>query len=556
MSAQAMRCREVSRYLSPYADGELAEPLRERVAEHVAGCVSCRRELTRLQSASRLVAALPRSAPSPEVLDRVLAATARGAGEPVVRESLRKRHSRRTSSPAARGIHLLPRLARAARIPRAAHPSRAPYDSHGRMPIPARAAHARPAGLLPLLAASLVIALATFAFLRHPFAPQLAGQSSSPPASSVADVLRQTRTEMLAHGAQLAFTPVTPSFLPPGARFASAAVSPASAAVGQRYLDVVWSLNAPLTTLHVRQSPLALAARTDYTTGTPNAALAWQAGASPWRAGQYLPQPDRMAVGQDRKTFSISLDVGIQPVAGGARAEQARQAAVAVLRLVSLSLDAPYLFVQVTAPETSTSILHYIAHGASTAGPATWEAYVDAAHSRERLSVTGARGRPLYTDIIAGDTALRLSPADDTYRQMTTEAAGGLAALPTDVVTFFDGANSLLADGELWNLGLQKLGTRQVYALALVGAPHPTTVYVDAKTQRIVAARVDEAASARPGGASASSRLSPAGGCPSYSLIEYLDPAQAPAGIFDTPRLASYRPGAAIATVSCTASGS
>lgn len=552
MSAQPMRCREASRYLSPYADGELAEPLRERVAEHVAGCISCRRELTRLQSASRLVAALPRSAPSPEVLDRVLAATARTTGEPVVRESLRKRRHRRTPSPAARGIHFLPRLAHAAR---AAHSPRAPYDSHGRTPIPMRAVHARPAGLLPLLAASLVIALATFAFLRHPFAPQL-GQTSSLPAPSVESVLRQTRTEVLAHSAQLAFVPVTPSFLPPGARFSSAAVGPGTAAIGQRSLDVVWLLNAPLTTLHVRQSPLALAARTDYTMGTPNAALAWQAGASPWRAGQYLPQPDHMAVGQDRKTFSISLDIGIQPVAGGARAEQARQAAVAVLRLVSLSLDAPYQFVQVTAPETSASVLHYIAHSASTAGPAMWDAYVDAAHSRERLSVTSAHGQPLYTDFITGDTALRLSPADKTYQRMTTEAAGGLAALPTDVVTFFDGANSLLADGELWNLGLQKLGARQVYTLALVGAPHPTTVYVDAKTQRIVAARVDETSSAQPGGPTASSRLSPAGGCPSYSLIEYLDPAQAPAGIFDTPVLASYHPGAAIATVSCAASGS
>jgi hypothetical protein len=228
---------------------------------------------------------------------------------------------------------------------------------------------------------------------------------------------------------------------------------------------------------------------------------------------------------------------------------------VAVLRLVSLSLDAPYLFVQVTAPETSQSILHYTYHGASNVGPATWDAYVDAAHSRERLSVIGAHGQPLYTDIIAGDTALRLSPADKTYQQMTTEAAGGLAALPSDVVAFFDGANGLLADGELWNLGPQKLGARQVYALALVGAPHPTTVYADAKTQRIVAAQVDEASSAQPGGASASSRLSPAGGCPSYTIIEYLDPAQAPAGIFDTPALASYHQGSAIAPVSCAASG-
>lgn len=549
MSAQPMRCREASRYLSPYADGELAEPLRERVAEHVAGCISCRRELHRLQSASRLVATLPRSAPSPEVLDRVLAATGHGAGEPVVRESLRKR---RKPALAARSMRILPRLAQAARTSRGTH---TPHSSHSRLPIPVRAAHTRPATLLPVLAASLVIALATFAFLRHPFAQQTTGLSSSPTAPPVADVLRQTRTEALALSAQLAFTPVTPTFLPPGARFASAAVGPGSAAVGQRHLDVVWSLNAPLTTLHVRQSPLALAARTDYAAGAPNAALSWQAGAYPWRAGQYLPQPERMAVGQDRNTFSISLDVGIQPVAGGVRAEQARQAAEAVLRLVSLSLDAPYLFVQVTAPETGTSILHYIAHGASTAGPATWDAYVDSAHSRERLSVTGARGQPLYTDIIVGDTALRLSPADATYRRMTTEAAGGLAGLPSDVVAFFDGANGLLADGALWNLGIQKLGARQVYALALVGAPHPTTVYADAKTQRIIAASVDVASSARPGGPSASSRLSPTSGCPSYTLIEYLDPSQAPAGIFDTTIQASYHPGSAIAPVSCAVNG-
>src|SRR5690349_23100121 len=155
MSAQPVRCRDASRYLSPYADGELAEPLRERVAEHVAGCVSCRRELHRLQSASRLVATLPRSAPSPEVLDRVLAATGHGAGEPVVRESLRKR---RKPALAARSMRILPRLAQAARTSRGTH---TPHSSHSRLPIPVRAAHTRPATLLPVLAASLVIALAT-----------------------------------------------------------------------------------------------------------------------------------------------------------------------------------------------------------------------------------------------------------------------------------------------------------------------------------------------------------------------------------------------------------
>ncbi len=38
---QTFDCDSVAPYLSPFADGELAEPLRSDVASHVNGCGEC-----------------------------------------------------------------------------------------------------------------------------------------------------------------------------------------------------------------------------------------------------------------------------------------------------------------------------------------------------------------------------------------------------------------------------------------------------------------------------------------------------------------------------------
>ena len=67
-----MRCHEATRYLSAFADGELAEPLRSLVGAHVADCQRCAAEVARVRQTDVLLRAIPRTAPSPRVFHDVL----------------------------------------------------------------------------------------------------------------------------------------------------------------------------------------------------------------------------------------------------------------------------------------------------------------------------------------------------------------------------------------------------------------------------------------------------------------------------------------------------
>jgi len=65
-----MECRQADR-LSAYYDGELPEPARVAVEEHIRGCPACAAELGRLQRLSQLVRAAGRSEMPPQALDRL-----------------------------------------------------------------------------------------------------------------------------------------------------------------------------------------------------------------------------------------------------------------------------------------------------------------------------------------------------------------------------------------------------------------------------------------------------------------------------------------------------
>ena len=61
-----MKCNEVQEHLSAFMDGEVPEGLRQRLADHLAGCPVCRAELAALE---RLEAALLElEAPAPRDL--------------------------------------------------------------------------------------------------------------------------------------------------------------------------------------------------------------------------------------------------------------------------------------------------------------------------------------------------------------------------------------------------------------------------------------------------------------------------------------------------------
>lgn len=62
-----MTCSEVREQLSAYYDGELAEPLREAVAEHLEQCARCRAEITGFRKLSELTAELRTPEPPAEM---------------------------------------------------------------------------------------------------------------------------------------------------------------------------------------------------------------------------------------------------------------------------------------------------------------------------------------------------------------------------------------------------------------------------------------------------------------------------------------------------------
>jgi anti-sigma factor RsiW len=528
-----MRCGEAASYLSALADGELDASLRERVQAHVAGCEACTREVARHQTINALIAALPASRPAPQVLDNVLAAAGRARSEPVTRESLR------------RPRRLLPRSLPAfltAGVADAGPPAR--WQRKTRL-----------SGALSALAAVLLISLSFLAFTRLPQHNQPAAHIRGQRPMSVAAVLAETRARVSAVRGQVPFMPVLPTYLPPGAQLQDVSVATTTPTLATRYLNVTWNLPEPLTLLHLRESAERLSARADYTVGQSTPALAWSLGTYQWAQGHVPYALTNWAVGEDRGTLSITLDVGVQHAKNLTNAaDPNNNRAISVLRLTSLALDAPYQPLTVQPLDAPHSVLHYEAQAMTAAGAATWQVYYDPAGQREQLTVRLANGRTAYTDVIVGGSVLRLDLIAKTYSHRPA-SAGDFMPLRSDVTTFFNNANSLLADGELWNLGLTQHSGRHVYKLALVGAPYPTYVYVDSGTLRVIGAEVAYKTPLNRG-AQAISRLSPTNACPSYSTIEFEAPGSVPSSIFSTQVPKDYVAGQVPLTLTCIPTGS
>ena len=529
-----MRCGEAASYLSALADGELDASLRERVQAHVAGCEACAREVARHQTINALIAALPASRPAPQVLDNVLAAAGRARSEPVTRESLR------------RPRRLLPRSLPAfltAGVADAEPPLR--WQRRTRL-----------SGALSALAAVLLISLSFLVFTRLPQRNQPAAHIRGQRPMSAAAVLAETQTRVTAVRGQVSFMPVLPTYLPPGVQLQGVSVATNTPTPATRYLDVTWNLPDPLTLLHLRESAERLSARADYTGAQSTPVLAWSLGTYQWTQVQVPYASTNWAVGEDRGTLSITLDVGVQQAKNPTNAADPDNIrAISVLRLTSLSLDAPYQPLTVQAPDTAHGVIYYEAQGMTASGAATWQVYYDPAGQRERLTVRLANGTQAYTDVIVGGNALRLDLIAKTHSQRSSSAAGGIVPWPTAVATFFNSANSLLADGELWNLGMTQRDGKHVYKLALVGAPFVTFMYVDSGTLGVIGAEVAYKSPLNRG-AQAISRLSPTDACPSYSTIKFEAPGSVPSGIFSTQAPKDYVAGQVPPTLTCITTGS
>lgn len=500
------RCADAEPYLSALADGEVAEPLRSAVAAHAASCEHCGELLARHRAVKALFAALPASAPSPAVLDHILAATT--ASEPAQRESLRRRGM------STLGVR---RLATLLTLPR--------VEPRPALALP-RPRSFWQATALPTLVAILLISFTFAVFSR--VSPNLLGGQTAHTATPTpgGDAYQQAHAAVVAAIAAnpVSFTPEIPWSLPPGATFQHASVDPSTGA-----LDIVWTLTGALAQLHVHEAPVPLGdAKNGYAVPTnPPTPLVWQLpGKSAWRTGTYTVDPARLAVVQDDGATSAAVDVAFPSDVSASQVDPTTQTQAAnVLRLASLSMDSTRFTVPaLAAPDAQSGVLHYTVQSGSGASRVVRNAYVDLTNSRAHVTVSDSRGTLLYEDFISGGVDTRYDHQRGVYGHPSGASAITLADAQLDGSTsafFTYNVNDYLAYGNLWYTGQGTWNDHSAYELALTTAPYRTTIYADATTHTILGATVDYTAQQNAGAQGVTSPLTPSA-CQSYLTVEFL----------------------------------
>jgi hypothetical protein len=530
-----MRCQQVTRYLSAFGDGELPEPLHTRVALHVAECAQCTGRLASYRQLDGLLAGLDVTHPSPHVFENVQLATQAQADPEAVRESLRRER---------RGEVLRRRLA-AVRAP-----------SHEPIPLPSIPTNRRSrvlAGSLSALAVLLLISLAAVAFDRMHVARSVSNVTTPTTQEAGVSVLAQTRDRVNAAQKQLSFIPVLPRYLPAGAHIASVTATPVAtgSTSASSYLDITWTfVSGIVCQVHLREAPTALHWPGD-SPATADATLSWQLpGSPPWRPLNPLSGSGQPTVGQERVGFTIALDV--QPCdVGDSTGDD-----IAVLRITSLSMDAPYEPMVLASNNGDGQVLHWtevitIAGGAVLY---TRDVYVSADGTDEAIVIRDANRSEISKTIILGSRALQLDPRNARYFSGAATMVGGRAASPSDqVLEIFDAAGSLASQGYLWNLGLTTYDKRQVMAFALVSELTPATAYVSATTSQVTAVQVTLGLPEQPGGPDAQPVFADTP-CGTFTLIEYLQ--QAPTGTFSVVPPRNYvQTGTPLLAPTCSSAG-
>lgn len=522
-----LRCADITPYLSAYADGELAEPLRSQVAAHVATCDACSAQLERISTIDGALAGLRRTAPSPEVFERISAAVAQRPREATVRESLR-----------ASGF--VPRLAqRQTRIefPRWGQREASPAASP-RMPRWVAAS-------LPAVAALLLISLALVVFRGfNAVGPGALKPTPIPTVGPRADMLAKTTTEMDKNLGQLSFAPIYPTYLPPEVTDVHSVVTTASGRNPSRLLDVTWTLSSGLVQeIRLREAPKG-ALWSGY---TPNAAegRSWQIGDHVWVSLSPESGSDLPAVGQDRG--DVSLVLAATPRLGSAGDP------LAVLRFISLSMDRQYQRAPTIYPsQTANLVQHYTAQVRPSNGVIyNQEAWAYPAQSAARVEVTGSDGSH-YADVIHGVYGLHLDLRRNRYQETSTDQTlAGSADLSNSPVTqvFYNGLTYANA-GQLWYVGLTRYNGGEYHEFRLVDAPRVIHVYVDRATNQVVTVTVDDKP-LQVSGPFQLSRLEAFQGCLRFTKIELLQPAQVQQSLFSTAVPAGFSGGQVAQPPSC-----
>ncbi|HET9110455.1 MAG TPA: anti-sigma factor [Ktedonobacterales bacterium] len=538
-------CATAAPYLSAFADGELAEPMRSAVVAHTADCERCTAELDRISAIDRLIGSLPRTAPSAGVYERALAAATRNAAadpRAITRERL----------PGANGAALRRRI-RDLIAPETVVDDEEAVAAGLLAPHPRRVHTRWLAAAVPAVAAVLLIALAASLFNRFPSFSQQG--ATSHPTPNTASALKQTRDSVNALAGQVAFTPVSPTYLPGGASAPRTTVGPAEQVeASSRYLDVTWTFpNGPVTSLHLRELPHGLGFDGYASPSAPSATpLSWslpsRAGWEPLAATTCAAC---LAVGETRQTMQLALDA--HPRAGATT-----DAVAAWLRLVSLSLDAPYqpLSVTLAAPDSSL-VLRYLATVSDTQGHAwSWDVSVVGANGVQQ-SARAQGGGADVTEIINGGSGARLDNATHTYEPLTPPLP---SAQPPRIVTQpLNATEEYIAAGELWNLGVGPVTLPDgrmlnAYDLYWVNAAQPEHLYADASSGQAVALVVTPS-NVQPGGPNGVQTFISMTACQpytvTYTFIEYVPQTAQTAALFNTQKPSGWRQGSVAPAFTC-----
>lgn len=490
-----LHCADVEPYLSAFADGELAEPLRSEVAAHVRTCDSCADEVDRYQTIDRLIARLPYTRPSPDVFVRVQAAVAQRHSEYVSRERIRAATADDANDADDASLNGGKRLELPAPVETLAAPKPTPITrgasrNNRRNRKRIRRPPAWMTGALPTVAALLLVAVALTLLLRLPHGLSLPSAThTGGPTQSTGAVLKQTGVAIAQVAPALTFTPTLPTYLPEQAHFSGASIGPsASGDKSSHYLDVIWTFTSgPVSQLRVREAPTRLGFP-DYALAAPsatNATLFW--GLPQMALWQPLAHPatttQDMIVGQQRAQVNIVVDA--RPSSSSSPQDAS---VITIARIVSLSMDRPFMPLTLRGPD-NTATLHFTA--AVTNGQRTWQ--VDtwlkgspADPNRSEVAHITGPGVNLLDTTLNGQTT-RLDENQRLYQTLSAQLTANALAEPQQNITEpFYSATLYIQDGEMWNMGRTQYQGQSVYAFALVNTPG-VTLYANADAKQAVA---------------------------------------------------------------------
>ena len=539
-SGAPMSCAEAQPYLSAYADGELAEPLRSQVARHLAGCAECAARVESYRATDALLASLPATAPSPEVFHAVMAAAREENAEPVEHETL--------ASPFAGLVARRPRLVR---------PEPRQQDGPA---LPGVRRKSWIATVAPAVAAVLLISLAALAFRGLVMAPRDTNPATTPTVRGTILERTQAQVAEVTRTTPLPFQVVFPAFAPTGASDVHVSVGPDSANV--IYLDIVWTVtsSANLQQVRIREAKSGYDFY-GYTPDTSADAVSWELVSGrawqplkndgQWQASATTANNTSVAAGEHQDTLSIAVEAA--GTSASANVESLRQ----TLRQVTLSMDSPNKVIPLASHPTTGFVLHYKAQSQVTGGETpAWsaEVYVDPANDAQHVAVS-ANGKLRYTDVSRGwQQGYRLDAQTGAYAtgprsqfsgEMDPDKNGN-----KNVLQLFRDPYTLLQSGLLWYSGTARVGKTNVYDYILVSAPNKTHVYIDPQTKQVVQVKVETNVlwSSPPN----PRQVFGGDGCSYFTLIEYVQPESAPSGTFSLTPPPNSPQGTPPATVKCS----